>query len=92
MADEIELIHDSEGLAVIGNPSAVERFLNSVGLLPFSRELPLDRLGSALDTGSKIAEAASNIAENAGRYVRLTKESAEQVKELGLLQERLTRG
>lgn len=85
MADEIELIHDSEGLAVIGNPSAVERFLNSVGLLPFSRELPLDRLGSALDTGSKIAEAASNIAENAGRYVRLTKESAEQVKEFGLM-------
>lgn len=85
MADEIELIHDSEGLAVIGNPSAVERFLNSAGLLPFSRELPLDRLGSALDTGSKIAEAASNIAENAGRYVRLTKESAEQVKEFGLM-------
>lgn len=85
MADEIELIHDGEGLAVIGTPSAVERFLDSVGLLSFSRELRLDRLVSALDTGSKLAEAASNIAENAGRYVRLTKESAEQVKKFGLM-------
>ena len=38
-----------------------------------------------LNTGSKLAEAASNIAENAGRYLRLTKESAEQVKKFGLM-------
>ncbi|MGO0604987.1 hypothetical protein [Brevibacterium linens] len=85
MADEIELIHDGEGLAVIGDPSAVQRFLDSVGLSSLSRELRLDRLGAALDTGSKVAEAVSNIAENAGRYVRLTKESAEHVKEFGLM-------
>ena len=85
MADEIELIHDGEGLAVVGNPSAVERFLESKGLLSFAREFHLDRLGSVLNTGSKLAEAASNIAENAGRYLRLTKESAEQVKEFGLM-------
>lgn len=85
MADEVELFYDGEGLAVIGNPSTVERFLDSVGLLSLSQELRLDRLGSVLDTGSKVAEVAADLAENAGRYVKLTKESAERVKEFGLM-------
>lgn len=85
MADEVELIYDGEGLAVIGNPSTVERFLGSVGLLSLSQELRLDRLGSVLDTGSKVAEVAADLAENAGRYVKLTKKSAERVKEFGLM-------
>ncbi|AFR51425.1 hypothetical protein [Gordonia sp. KTR9] len=85
MADEVEVVHDGEGLAVIGSPSAVEHFLNSFGLLSVSRELRLDKLRSALDTGSKAAEAAANISENAGRYVKLTKESAEHVKKIGLM-------
>lgn len=84
MADEIELIHDGEGLAVIGESSAVERFLDSVGLLSVSHELRLD-LRAAIDSGAKFAEVASEIAENAGRYVKLTKESARDVKELGLM-------
>ncbi|MEH6805939.1 hypothetical protein [Rhodococcus erythropolis] len=85
MDDEVELVHDGEGLAVIGNPSAVERFLDSIGLLPLSHELRLDKIGSALDTGSKVAEVAAAIAEQAGRYVKLTDESAEHVKEFGLM-------
>lgn len=85
MAEEVELFHDGEGLAVIGNQSAVEHFLDSLGLLSFSQELQLDRLRPALDTGSKVAEVAADIAENAGRYVKLTKESFEDVKELGLM-------
>lgn len=31
MGDEIELISDGDGLAVIGNPTAAERFLDSFG-------------------------------------------------------------
>jgi hypothetical protein len=31
MDDEIQLISDGDGLAVIGNPTAVERFLTSEG-------------------------------------------------------------
>lgn len=85
MVDEVELFHDGEGLAVIGNPSAVERFLDSVGLLSLSQEFRLDRLGSVLDTGSKVAEVAADIAENAGRYLKLTKESFEDFKEFGLM-------
>lgn len=84
-AHGVELIHDGEGLAVIGEQSAVERFLDSVGLLSLAQDLPLVRLGVALDSGSKIADSAARVVENAGRYVRLTKESAEQVKEFGLM-------
>lgn len=84
-AHGVELIHDGEGLAVIGEPSAVERFLGSVGLLSLAQDLPLVNLGAALDSGSKLADSAARVVENAGRYVRLTKESAEQVKEFGLM-------
>ncbi|MDO5699284.1 MAG: hypothetical protein Q4G51_15065 [Dermatophilus congolensis] len=84
-AHGVELIHDGEGLAVIGEPSAVERFLGSVGLLSLAQDLPLVKLGAALDSGSKLADSAARVVENAGSYVRLTKESAEQVKEFGLM-------
>jgi hypothetical protein len=42
MDDEIQLISDGDGLAVIGHPAAVERFLVSEGLP--ARDLGLRRL------------------------------------------------
>lgn len=85
MTDAIELICDGEGLAVLGDPTAVKRFLDSEGLRTQSQELRLERLGPALETGSNIAELVSDIYANAGRYVRLTKESAEDVRRFGLM-------
>lgn len=85
MDDEIELISDGDGLAVIGNPTAVERFLDSFGLLSLSKDLGLDRPGSVLSSGAGVAQTASEIAINSGRYVRLTKESARLVDEFGLM-------
>lgn len=85
MTDEIELICDGEGLAVLGDPTAVKRFLDSEGLRAQSQEFHLERLGPALETGSKIAELVSDISANTGRYVRLTKESAEDVRRFGLM-------
>ena len=85
MTDEIELICDGEGLAVLGDPTAVKRFLDSEGLRTQSQEFHLERLGPALETGSKIAEFVSDISANTGRYVRLTKESAEDVRRFGLM-------
>jgi hypothetical protein len=82
MDDEIQLITDDEGLAVIGDPTAVERFLVSEGLP--STDLGLPRLGSVLSAGSATAQAGSEIAANSGRWVKLTKESAQRVQELGL--------
>ncbi|WP_329380936.1 hypothetical protein OG625_16140 [Streptomyces sp. NBC_01351] len=82
MDSEIQLISDGDGLAVIGPPTAVERFLVSEGLP--SKDLGLQRLGPALGAAAEAAQAASDIAANSGRWVKLTKESAHLVNKHGL--------
>ena len=81
MNNEIQLISNGDGLAVIGNPTAVERFLVSEGLP--SKDLGLQRLGSAVSTGAGLAQAGSAVAANSGRLVKLTKESAQLGQEAG---------
>lgn len=81
--DEIQLISDGDGLAVIGEPAVVDRFLASEGLLA-TRNFELPTLRGAMSTGAAAAEAGSGIAANSGRWVKLTKESAELVKKHGL--------
>ncbi len=83
MSGEIELISDGDGIAVIGDPSAVDLFLKSEGLP--SRDLGLSRLRSVLNTGGASAQAGSQIAESSGRWVKLTKESAEILKKSRLM-------
>ncbi len=78
MDDEIELISDGDGLAVIGDPAAIDRFL-ATAQVP-SRDLELKRLGSVLNTGSGIAKAGSEAAANSGRWIKLTEESARALK------------
>ena len=80
MDDEVELISDGDGLAVIGNPTAVERFMASVGL---SSTAGSARLGAAFNAGASVAQAGSAIAANSGRWVKLTEESAQAVKDFG---------
>lgn len=76
---EIELISDGDGLAVIGDATAVERFLSSAGLP--ARDLQLhQKLGSALNAGSSVAQAGSQLAATSGRWVKLTEESAKALK------------
>src|SRR3954452_24913901 len=82
MAEEVELISDGDGLAVIGNPTAVERFMASVGL---SSDAGSPRLGAAFSAGASVAQAGSAIAANSGRWVKLTEESAQAVKEFKLM-------
>jgi len=82
MDHEIQLISDGDGLAVIGDAGDVERFLASEGLA--SQDLGLRRLKTIVGGGAVIAQAGSQIAENSGRWVKLTKDSAQQVQEYGL--------
>ncbi|MFF0659548.1 hypothetical protein [Micromonospora tulbaghiae] len=77
MDNEIQLISDGDGLAVIGHPTAVERFLVSEGLP--SKDLGLHRLGSVLNAGAAAAQAGSEIAAHSGRWMKLTAESAKVV-------------
>jgi hypothetical protein len=83
VSEEIELVSDGHGLAVIGSPSAVERFL-AAEKLP-SIELVLSRLGTVSQAGASVAQAGSVVAEQSGRWVKLTKDSADKVQHLGLM-------
>ena len=82
MDDEIQLVSDGDGLAVIGDPTSVELFLVSEGLP--SKDLGLPRLGAVLSTGSAGAQAGSAIAANSARWVKLTEESIQKINKLGL--------
>lgn len=78
MDDEIELFDDENGIALIGDPSAIERFLASENLP--SKDLGLQRLGSTFSAGAGAAQAGAEIAANAGRWVKLTEKSARALK------------
>ncbi|MFG3367571.1 hypothetical protein ACGF0K_21660 [Streptomyces sp. NPDC048156] len=82
MDHEIQLISDGDGLAVMGNPTAVARFLVSEGLP--SKDLALQRLRPALGNAAVVAQAASDVAANSGGWVKLTKESAQRADKYGL--------
>jgi hypothetical protein len=83
MDDGIQLVSDGDGLAVIGSPAAVERFLVSEGLP--SKDLGLPRLGSAFGAVAGAAQAGSEIAANSGRWVKLTEKSAQALKNYQLM-------
>ncbi|MCD0485989.1 hypothetical protein LO771_27295 [Streptacidiphilus sp. ASG 303] len=83
MDNQIHLFKDDDGLAVIGRPEAVERFL-AAEKLP-SKDLGLPRLGPMLGSLSGAAHAASEIAANSGRWVKLTEQSAQAMKKYKLM-------
>ncbi|MGE3194781.1 MAG: hypothetical protein AB7K08_15080 [Microbacteriaceae bacterium] len=86
MSDQIELISDGDGLAVVGAKSAVERFLGERGLLALSEDLGLHKLGALAQAADSVVSGASEIAASSGRWLKLTKESAAVVKEFGLME------
>lgn len=76
MNDEIQLISDGDGLAVIGDSSAVERFLAREELQ--SEGLDLHRITRALGAGAAAAQAGWEIAANSGAWVKLTADARAQ--------------
>jgi hypothetical protein len=86
MDNEIQLISDGDGLAVIGEPKAVETFLRAEGLWDVSKKFDLRRLRSLLAIGSDIAQATSEIAANSACWLKLTPESARLRQEHGLME------
>lgn len=85
MDDEVELISDGDGLAVIGRPTAIERFLNSAGLVPLSQNLGLDKLAPLLRSASGASKLASEVAAQSARWVKLTPDSVKNIKKFGLV-------
>jgi hypothetical protein len=78
MNNDIAVLSDGDGLAVIGEPTAVERFIASAGLT--SKDLGLPRLSSTLAAGGAATQAAAGVAANAGRWIKLTPRSAEALR------------
>jgi hypothetical protein len=87
MTDEIELVSTNDGLALIGDGRGIDRFLTSHGLdTAPSRELDMRRLGSRITaTGTTAAQVGTHLAENSGRWLKVTKESAAAIRNSGLM-------
>ena len=86
MGNEIELVTDGDGLAVIGNSADVERFLLDQGLDKASpKVLDVRRLSSLAGASGAALRVGSEVATNSGRWVKLTAESAQAVKRFGLM-------
>lgn len=92
MADEVELVSDDDGVVVFGNRSAIERFLDGAGLLSLAREFEIGKLTKIFSTGADVAKTASGIAEQSALYLKLTPESAKQIKDAGGLMKTKTKG
>ncbi|WTX00632.1 hypothetical protein OG216_35345 [Streptomycetaceae bacterium NBC_01309] len=84
MNDEIQLISDGDGLAVIGREAEIEGFLASMALPARPKGVEGRRLDALLRTGSAVAQAAGTVAADSHRWVKLTAESAHKVKKYGL--------
>ena len=81
---DIELISDGDGLVVYGKPAAVELFVASTGAP--SRELDLRPLNAAVARSGSALQTASEVSANAGRWMKLTEESARAAQNANLVQ------
>lgn len=78
MDDEIEIISDDSGIAVIGDSRLVDAFLVSNGLT--GTDMRLGRLSSHLRTAGRVTDAAATAQQKSGRWLQLTEESAKAMK------------
>jgi len=83
MSNEIELISDGDGLAVIGEPNDVERFLTWLG--ESSQDLSASRVFRSSGSIATIASQIPQISKNASRWVQLTEKSAKDLAQFKLI-------
>ncbi|MBD8606034.1 hypothetical protein IFT73_04140 [Aeromicrobium sp. CFBP 8757] len=82
MTDDVQLVSDGDGLAIIGEADAIERFIAAERLE--SKTVALPGLGSLLGAGADAAQAGSALSANSGRWMKLTEESAQLIEKHGL--------
>lgn len=83
MSDEIEMVSDGQGVALLGDAGAIDRFLASEGLP--SRVLDLSRVSTATATGAGAVQIGSQVAATSGRWVLLTEKSAQAMKRMSMM-------
>ncbi|MDR1791607.1 MAG: hypothetical protein LBR20_08190 [Propionibacteriaceae bacterium] len=84
MSEEIQLYYDGDGLLVLGEAEALERFIASEDL-PSEAQWPL-KPSEALNVAGYVAQVGATVAENSGRWMKLTSNSAELIKKYGLME------
>lgn len=92
MADELELVSDSDGVVITGDASAIERFLRQADLQELAQPFDLGRLSAALSVGADGFTTISGIVEQSAMYLKLTPESAKRLKDAGGLMKTKTKG
>ncbi len=83
MSNEIELISDGDGLAVIGSPADVEDFLKSLALT--GRRVPAPSTKEKPDAASGAMASIADLKKSIGGWIKLTEETIKIVEDLGLL-------
>lgn len=83
VSDQIEMVSDGEGIALLGDLGAIDRFLASEGLA--ARDLDLSRLSSAAAASAGVVQSGAQLAATSGRWVLLTEKSAQAMKGMSLM-------
>lgn len=82
MSDEIEIVCDENGVAIFGQPDVVEQFIETV---PSLLHAVADGKSKAISLSASAAQTGSAVAANSGRWIKLTAESAADLKAAGKL-------
>lgn len=77
---EVELISDGHGLVITGRAGDVDRFLAEHSWLGNSHTDSSGRAATWLRALGNVTTAAGQVAEHSSRYLKLTKDSAEQLR------------
>lgn len=88
LADEIEVISDGDGLAVLGAAKDVDAFLTSYGL--DAAELEISRLGPKYKTAAGMFHVGSTAVANSGKWMKLADESYAATKLLPMIKNSTT--
>lgn len=79
-SSEITVIEDENGLTILGDPAAIEPWLEEQGI----KSTPVShRSTQALAAASKGLQLTSTVMENSGRWVKLSKETAQLAAKSG---------
>lgn len=76
--EEIEIVADGDGIAVLGDKNAVDTMLASLNLQ--SKDMVIDRVVSKASFGAVAAQTAAEVSANYGRWVKLSEQSAKVFK------------
>ena len=81
--NQIQIISDENGIAFLGDPDLIHSFLEQQGIEEETSDLELERLTPVLSALSAGTSAFGVVAENSGKWLKMTDESAAAVKALG---------